>query len=171
MQKLPLHLSYAYKTQLNNWTLHEASFHMCTDHFPDKNIHQTTLEMRTAILKSWWRKSCAHTMFGTCANMLTKIRAIMQHFQFQEKTCVKNSIRILHYSYNNFEWLFISLLLHNMLDGLTSALTSLSKRQEERWSLRASPVYGLFCTSPLDWNPQHGIRRCEKWRKGPWNSV
>jgi len=114
-----------------------------------------------------WRKSCVHATFGGCANMLTKIRAIIPHLKFQEKICVKNSVRILRYSYNDFEWLFISLLLHNMLDGLNSAPTPLSKKQEERWSPRAPPAYGLVCTSPRDWNPQYGIRRCEKWREGP----
>lgn len=88
--------------------------------------------------------------------VLTKIRAIIQHFQFQEKTCVKNSVWILCYSCNNFERLFISLLLHNMLDGLTCALTSLrNKRKYDH------PEHGLFCTSPPDWNSS-------AWNKEVW---
>lgn len=73
---------------MNNWTVYAVSLHMHTDHFPDKNTDQTTLEMRAAILKSNRRKSSVHTMFESCANTLTKIRAIIQQLSVSgEKPC------------------------------------------------------------------------------------
>lgn len=37
---------------------------------------------------------------------------------------MRNSVRAVHYLCNNSGWLFVSLLLHRILDVLTSALTS-----------------------------------------------
>lgn len=120
--------------------------------FLTKKLIKHHFKMRVAILDSKRRSSCVHTTFGSYANVLTKIRAIIQHFQLQEKTLVKNSVGILHYSSNNCDWLFLSLLLHNVLAGLTSALASLSEQQEETRSPTAPPADGLFCTCSLDWN-------------------
>lgn len=74
------------------------------------------------------------TLSGSCADALTTTTALMQHFQFQEKTHVKNSVRVVHYLCNDSEWLFVSLLLHRMLDVLPPALTSLRDQRKPELS-------------------------------------
>lgn len=130
---------------------------MYTDHFPGKNIDQTTLEMRAAILKSKWRKSCVHTMFGSCAhkNQGHNTAFPVSGENLCEEQCANSKLFLQQF------WVIVYFPAFAQYAGWANFCPDFSKKQEEIWSPRTSREHGLFCTSPLDWNSS-------AWNKEVW---